>query len=225
MTGRSALLAVALVAAVAFAANGCGGEDEDIADIPGLGATRIDVPRPTGAGSASCDEDPLPPPTDETIVERVTALRAIGLFADRTDLSDADLAVEIESNLISEWGDPGSTDDQALPIPLDDPFMDLFVADQDGSRVWWSDLEAPPAGFQRYPLGRGESHHEGGLVECLDELEPTPGPGDQLVDHDQDARVDPVVDVGRLQCSGHSALDELDRDRPAITRPGLGRMP
>jgi hypothetical protein len=48
----------------------------------------VDVPRPTGNVSAPCDEDPLPPIADATIADRVVALRALGLFANRSDLSD-----------------------------------------------------------------------------------------------------------------------------------------
>jgi hypothetical protein len=75
----------------------------------------------------------------------VAAFRAIGLFADRVGLSDADLATEIEEGLIKDWGDPGSSDEPSLPIPPDDPLLDLLVAERDGSRVWWSDLEADVA--------------------------------------------------------------------------------
>ena len=102
-------------------------------DIPGVGSTRIDVPRPTGPSSADCDADPLPPASDATITDRVADLRRIGLFADRTDLTDAALAVEVEASITEAWG--------SLP---DTPsgIIDLAVAEQDQTRVWWRDLEA-----------------------------------------------------------------------------------
>jgi hypothetical protein len=98
-------------------------------DIPGVGSTRIYVPRP----SADCDADPLPPASDATITDRLADLRRIGLFADRTDLTDAALAVEVEASITEAWG--------SLP---DTPsgIIDLAVAEQDQTRVWWRDLEA-----------------------------------------------------------------------------------
>jgi hypothetical protein len=122
-----------LAAAVVLGCTGGAGTAEDFAEIPGLGATRIDVPRPTGVGSAACDDDPMPPVTDETIVERVAALRGIGLFAARAEVTDADLAAEVEAGLLETWGEP---------VANDDPFLDLLVAEQDPTRVWWRDLEA-----------------------------------------------------------------------------------
>ena len=132
MTRRLVGLALVLVAAW-----GCSGrpaeESGDFAEIPGMGATRIDVPRPTGGDSATCDADPLPPTSDETIADRVTALRVIGLFADRPDVDDAALAAEVEAGITEIWGDT---------LEPDDPLIDLVVAEQDEQRVWWRDLEA-----------------------------------------------------------------------------------
>lgn len=128
---RRAVLAAALLAMLA----GCGGgaADDDMADIPGLGATRIDVPRPTGLASVPCDADPLPPSSAGTTAERVAALRAIGLFADRTEMSDEALAGEVDAGIEELWG----TD-----LTADDPLRDLAVAEQDRDRVLWIDLEA-----------------------------------------------------------------------------------
>jgi hypothetical protein len=109
----------------------------DFMDVPGVGRTRIDVPRPSGAVSAPCDDDPLPPSTDETTTERVAALRAAGLFADREGVADTDLAAEIDQRLQARWGDD---------LAPDDPIRDLAVAEQDAARVLWIDLEADVVG-------------------------------------------------------------------------------
>src|SRR5690242_4944719 len=71
-------------------------------------------------------------PEDETVAERVAALRAIGLFADRAELTDEALATSVQAGLDEWWGD------------LDGAgwFQELAVAEQDRSRVWWQDLEA-----------------------------------------------------------------------------------
>lgn len=132
MTRR--LLGLALVIAAAWACSGRPAEESgDFAEIPGIGATRIDVPRPTGGDSAPCDADPLPPAADETIADRVAVLRVIGLFADRPDVDDAALAAEVEAGITEIWGDT---------LEPDDPLIDLVVAEQDEQRVWWRDLEA-----------------------------------------------------------------------------------
>ena len=127
------LAAAALCAAVVVGCTGADGTSDEFAEIPNIGATRIDVPRPTGASSGACDEDPLPTVADETLIDRVAALRAVGLFADRADVTDAELAAEVEAGVLEVWGEP---------VANDDPFLDLLVADQDASRVWWYDLEA-----------------------------------------------------------------------------------
>ncbi len=105
-------------------------------DVPGIGSTRIDVPRPSGAASAACDDDPLPPGTDATIAQRVMELREIGLFADRSAASDVALAAELEASIGDQWGtvDQWETGDR--------PMLDIVVAEQDATRVWWRDLEA-----------------------------------------------------------------------------------
>lgn len=105
----------------------------DFADIPGVGSTRVDVPRPTGPASAPCDEDPLPPGSDDTVAERVAALRAIGLFADRETLSEAELASDVEAGMAVTFG-------AAEDVPPG--ILDLAAAEQDRARVWWRDLEA-----------------------------------------------------------------------------------
>jgi hypothetical protein len=103
--------------------------DDDYAEIPGLGATRIDVPRPTTPGRATCE---LALDTTATLDERVHGLREAGLFADRADLTDAELAAEIERELTDSY----------VGVDQQDPFVELLVAEQDPSRVWWADLEA-----------------------------------------------------------------------------------
>lgn len=105
----------------------------EFADVPGLGSTRVDVPRPTSSPSPSCDVGTLPPASDAPIERRVADLRKLGLFADRAGLSDESLAAEITAALGDTWGDV----DQ---IP--DRLVELTVADQDRHRVWWRDLEA-----------------------------------------------------------------------------------
>ncbi len=143
MTRRAAArasLPLAFALVVALVATACGpsgpepiGDPDDFAEVPGIGQTRIDVPRPTGAASAACDDDPLPPSTDETTAERVAALREIGLFAGDPETTDTELAAEIDQKLEAAWGPD---------FPLDDPFRDLAVAEQDATRVLWIDLEA-----------------------------------------------------------------------------------
>lgn len=97
---------------------------------PGSGATRVDVPRPTSADAAACD---VALSTDESIQERAVALREIGLFADRSSLSDAELGQSIQREIEEMWGDQ---------LAADEPLMDLLVAERDETRVWWHDLEA-----------------------------------------------------------------------------------
>jgi len=132
MTPRLLSLAVVL-AAVSGCASGAEQASGDFIEVPGIGQTRVDVPRPTSGTSAACDEDPLPPASKESIEERVAALRAIGLFADRPDLADAALAAEVEAGITDVWGDT---------LEPGDPLLDLIVAQEDQQRVWWQDLEA-----------------------------------------------------------------------------------
>jgi hypothetical protein len=105
-------------------------------EIPGIGSTRVDVPRPTTAGGAACPEGPPPAIADETIVDRVAALRSVGLFADRAGMTDAALAAAVETAMADVWGAP-----EDVPASL----VELVVAEQDPTRVWWRDLEADVA--------------------------------------------------------------------------------
>jgi hypothetical protein len=127
---------LAMIVAIAAALTGCGGGSDDFIEVPGIGSTRIDVARPTGPASAPCDADPLPAASSETIAERVAGLQAIGLFADRSAESIDEIAADIEAMIDETWGEMG---DDLLPL------MDLIVAEQDQSRVWWRDLEADVA--------------------------------------------------------------------------------
>jgi hypothetical protein len=129
-----------LLVALLFVAAGCGASSssnapassDDFAEVPGLGATRVDVPRPTGAVAATCK--PLGPgPADgETTVQRIAALRKLEFFASRTE-TDEQLAATIDDQSNAEFG--------RSPEP-DNPVSELVVAGVDDERVWWSDLEA-----------------------------------------------------------------------------------
>ena len=132
MTRQLLVLAVAL-AAVSGCAGRAGQGSGDLIEVPGIGQTRVDVPRPTSGTSAACDANPFPPASTETIEERVAALRAIGLFADRPELEVAALAAKVEAGIADVWGDT---------LEPDDPLLDLIVAQEDQQRVWWQDLEA-----------------------------------------------------------------------------------
>jgi hypothetical protein len=101
--------------------------NDNFVAVPGLGSTRIDVPRP----DASNDVCTLAFPVDESLEERAAALREIGLFADLDGLSDQELGEELEAALIEEWGE----------VP-ESRLLELLVAALDRSRVWWGDLEA-----------------------------------------------------------------------------------
>ena len=101
----------------------------ELVEIPGLGSTRLDVPRPTSSGpdcSVAIAEG-------QSIGQRVAALREIGLFADRPDVSNEDVTQRVEARLDELYGG------DAL---ADDPLLELVVASLDQSRVWWGDLEA-----------------------------------------------------------------------------------
>jgi hypothetical protein len=126
---------IAIVGVLAMVLAACGGgvPDDEFVEVPGLGPARVDVPRPAGPASAPCDDDPLPPATDETTLQRVTALREIGLFASEVDVPDTELAAEADDAIEEQWG----TD-----LAPDDPLRDLAVAEQDLDRVLWTDLEA-----------------------------------------------------------------------------------
>lgn len=141
MTRRYAAIVDRLVVGiiVVFALVGCSPGERgavgsgEFVQVPGVGSTRADVPRPTGAGSAPCDGDPLPADSDASVVIRVADLRKLGLFADRGDASDSALAAEISAGLADEWGSEAE-----VPKGL----IDLAIAAQDHTRVWWRDLEA-----------------------------------------------------------------------------------
>ena len=105
---------------------------DDFVAVPGLGSTRIDVPRPE-TSQLACT---FAFPRDESFTERAAALRDIGLFADFQGLSDQALAEQLETSLTEEWGEQ---------IPENDPLFELFVAALDQTRVWWGDLEADVA--------------------------------------------------------------------------------
>lgn len=125
--------AAILIAVLSVGGCSLGAGSGDFAEIPGVGSTRVDVPRPTGAASAACDDDPTPPAADASIAERAIAMREIGLFADRAALSDQALGTTIEQAVADAWGAPDE-----IPQNL----LDLAVAEQDHARVWWRDLEA-----------------------------------------------------------------------------------
>lgn len=130
---RRSFATLLVVGAGALAACTPASTGEGFVEVPGLGATRIDVPRPSSGVSGPCDADPLPEPSDASVEDRVAALRDIGFFADRADRSDAELAAEVEADLAGLWGDS---------LAPDDPILDLAIAETDRSRVWWRDLEA-----------------------------------------------------------------------------------
>ena len=130
------LRAIAGALLVIVLLTGCAGRRDDtgdFAEVPGIGATRIDVPRPANDATADCTAALA---TDETIVERVAGLRRIGLFADRAALTDEALGDEVTAAVKEVWGDQ---------LKSDEPLMDLFVAEQDTDRAWWRDLEADVA--------------------------------------------------------------------------------
>ena len=66
-----------------------------------------------------------------------------------------------------------------------------------GDRIAYSKHQ--PAHFERGALGGGQGEQEGGLVEGAGQLEAAPALGDEVVDSDEDARVDPVLEVGRME--------------------------
>jgi hypothetical protein len=135
MTPRLLVLAAAL-AAVSGCAGGAPRASGDFIEVPGIGGTRIDVPRPTTGTDPVCNASPLPPASEDSIPERVAGLRSIGLFAEQPDLDDAAVAAEVEAGIVDIWGDS---------LKPDDPLLDLIVAAEDPERVWWQDLEADVA--------------------------------------------------------------------------------
>ena len=123
--GVGAILAAVLLAACGSSAP----TGDDFIEIPDLGSTRIDVPRPT-SDDVACG---MAFPAGESVAERAAALRRIGFFTELADLSDADLGVVLEQSIAEEWGDS---------LDPDDSLHELFVAERDLSRAWWRDLEA-----------------------------------------------------------------------------------
>jgi hypothetical protein len=131
MRGRAVFTSLLGALLLAMPGSWAAAQDDDFVELPGLGTTRIDVPRPSSGG---------PPCTLDlslaaTTVERVRGLRAAGLFADRASLSDEDLAADVEAGIGRDWGG----------LLAGDPLEELFVAEQDRGRAWWRDLEADVA--------------------------------------------------------------------------------
>jgi hypothetical protein len=124
-----ALILIVLIGAGCSAAQATPAPSGQFLEVPGIGSTRVDVPRPT-SGGAACT---AALPEGETIGQRVVALREIGLFAGRPDQSDEDVIREVETQLDERYGGG---------LTADDPLIDLVVASMDDSRVWWGDLEA-----------------------------------------------------------------------------------
>ena len=129
---RHSALVAASILLVSCSGSGAAPTNDDFVAVPGLGSTRIDVPRPE-TSQLACT---FAFPRDESFTERAAALRDIGLFADFQGLSDQELAEQLEAALSEEWGEQ---------IPEDDPLFELFVAALDRTRVWWGDLEADVA--------------------------------------------------------------------------------
>jgi hypothetical protein len=152
--GRSVTVTVLVVGCAAPPTGGVG--SAEFVDVPGVGSTRVDVPRPTNPASAACDADPLPPASDATVAQRVADLRAIGLFADQADLAATDLTTYVQDGIAETWGNSGdgsgdgvesgpSTPVSPGVVELPPAMLDLAVAQQDHARVWWQDLEADVA--------------------------------------------------------------------------------
>lgn len=127
------LASLGLSAVLVLAACAAGGRQDDFVEVPDLGATRIDVPRPTTDEGEACT---AALPLGESVAARATALRRIGLFTDRAALSDAAIGTEVERAIAQTWGNE---------IDPEEPMLDLLVAEQDTTRVWWRDLEADVA--------------------------------------------------------------------------------
>ncbi len=117
----------------ACGSSGAADDPSDFVELPGLGSTRIDIPRPTSPSTSTCAADGMPTKSDDSVAERVAALRATGWFADRAAATDEAVAADVMASIEEAWGS------QVTP---DDPLIDLFVAEQDHDRVWWRDLEA-----------------------------------------------------------------------------------
>lgn len=130
---RRGVLAAVLAAAGVVQACGSTSPSGGFVEIPGIGPTRVDVPRPASGSAAPCDADPLPEVGTASLEDRVAALRDIGFFAGYADETDAEVAQAVEAELAELWGEG---------LPVDDPIIELAVAEVDRERVWWRDLEA-----------------------------------------------------------------------------------
>jgi hypothetical protein len=120
---------LALAAFVAACAGQTAQPSGDFIEIPGLGVTRIDVPRPSTHPESPCSFEIQP---GQSAQDRVRALRTLGLFADRHE-SDEAIAAEVTSDIAPTFGAEA----------LDDGLLgELVVAAHDRTRVWWNDLEA-----------------------------------------------------------------------------------
>lgn len=105
--------------------------EDDFLVVPGLGSTRIDVPRPSGPTPAACEPLAAGPTDGQTTQQRVAGLRNVGFFDGGE--TDAETARGIDERAESEYGRaPNQTD----------PIAELMIAAMDDSRVWWGDLEA-----------------------------------------------------------------------------------
>lgn len=130
---RGSIAGGVLISILAAACSGAADDPSDYIEIPGIGATRIDVPRPTSPEGTGCT---LSLPADDTIEERAIALRDAGLFARRAALSDVALGEAVQAEIEAAW---------VSDIEVDDPLIELLVAERDTDRVWWQDLEADVA--------------------------------------------------------------------------------
>ena len=128
--GIRVVVTTLFAAAVLGACTTAAATPTDFVDVPGIGVTRIDVPRPSSSGGPACTVAIVP---GQSVAQRAVALREIGLFSDRAALSDATLGSEVERGVAERW--EGA-------IGPDDPLIELAVAEQDANRVWWQDLEA-----------------------------------------------------------------------------------
>jgi hypothetical protein len=127
MRRQIVVLAALLVAACT---SGNATPSGDFVDIPGLGTTRIDVPRPSTHPDSPCAFAIQP---GESVEERVGDLRALGLFRDRPTDSNEIIANEVRAAVDRTFG---------IEALADDLLGELIVAAHDETRVWWFDLEA-----------------------------------------------------------------------------------
>ena len=103
--GSEPWCATSLCLSLIFALSACAGSgarQDDFVEVPGIGATRIDVPRPSTGDGNRCTVSLVP---GESVSARAAALREIGLFAERSNLSDSALGTEVERAIAEVWGD------------------------------------------------------------------------------------------------------------------------